>query len=42
LILSVEGSDAEAGQDALMGAWAADDVADRHGAKDGGVHGAVR
>jgi len=37
LILSVKGSDAEAGQAALMGVWAADDVAGRQGAEDGGA-----
>jgi len=37
LILSVEGSDAEAGRAALMGAWAADDVADGQGAQDAGA-----
>jgi len=36
LILSVAGSDAEAGRAALMGAWAADDVADPQGAEDEG------
>ena len=37
MILSVEGSDAQAGQAALRGAWAADDVADGPGAADRGA-----